>query len=65
MAEWLQQVSQWHEMYFHVLEVISSNPGQVELGMHSTSVLSRTQTKHMYKNSKWQQLLHEKSNGDP
>ena len=32
MAEWLQQASQWHEMYYHDLEVMSSNPGRVELG---------------------------------
>ena len=23
MAEWLEQMSQWHEMYFHDLEVMS------------------------------------------
>ena len=42
MAEWLEQVSQWHEMYCHDLKVMSSNPGQVELGVHSMSVLSCT-----------------------
>ena len=42
MAEWLKQVSQEHEMYCHDLEVMSSNPGQDELGVHGTSVLSRT-----------------------
>ena len=31
MAEWLEQASQWHEMYCHDLEVMSSNPGRVEL----------------------------------
>ena len=40
MAEWLKQASQLHEMYCHDLEVMSSKPGQVELGVHSTSVLS-------------------------
>ena len=30
------------KMYCHDLEVMSSNPGRVELGMRSTSVLSRT-----------------------
>ena len=40
MAEWLEQVSQWHEMYFHDLEVMSSNPSWVELGVHTISVLS-------------------------
>ena len=49
MAEWLEQASQWHEMYCHDLEVMSVNPsrGQVELGVHSTSVLSRTWTKNI------------------
>ena len=40
MAEWLEQTSQWHEMYCHDLEVMSSNPGRVELWVRSTSVLS-------------------------
>ena len=47
-AEWLQQVSQGHEMYCHDLEVMSSNPGWVELGVHSTSVPSRTGTKYIF-----------------
>ena len=34
-------------MYSHDLEVMSSNPGRVELGVLGTSVLSRTSTKHM------------------
>ena len=39
MAEWLEQASQWHEMYCHDdLEAMSSNPGQVDLGVGSTSV---------------------------
>ena len=38
MAEWLKQVSQWHEMCCHDLEVMSSNSGRVDLGMRSTSV---------------------------
>ena len=46
MAEWLPQASQWHEMYCHDLEVMSSNPSQVELGEHCTSVLSRTWIKN-------------------
>ena len=46
MAKWLEQVSQWHEMCCHDLEVMSSNPGWVELGVRSTSVLSRIWTKH-------------------
>ena len=47
MAEWLEQVSQWHEMYYHDLAVTSSNPGRVEFGVCSTSVLSRTLTKNI------------------
>ena len=42
MAKWLEQASQWQEMYCHDLEIMSSNPGQVELGVLCTSVLSRT-----------------------
>ena len=42
MAEWLEQVAQCHEMCCHDLEVMSSNPGLVELGVPSTSVLSHT-----------------------
>ena len=34
MAKWLEQESQWHEMYCHDLEVMSSNPIQIELGTH-------------------------------
>ena len=46
MTEWLEQAPQWHEMYCHDLEVTSSNPSQVELGVRSTSVLSLTWTKN-------------------
>ena len=42
MAKWLEQASQWHEMYCHDLEVMSLNPGRVEIEVHSTSVHSRT-----------------------
>ena len=42
MAKWLEQASQWQGMYCHDLEVMTSNPGHVELGVRSTSVLSRT-----------------------
>ena len=38
MAELLEQVSQWHKMYCHDLEGMGSKPGQVELGVRSTSV---------------------------
>ena len=44
MVEWLELASQWHGMYCHDLEVMSSNPERVELGVHSTSVLSHTST---------------------
>ena len=40
MAEWLEQVSQLHEMYCHDLEVVS----EPWSGAHSTSVLSCTLT---------------------
>ena len=38
----LERASQWHELYCYDLEVMSSNPGRVELGVRGTSVLSRT-----------------------
>ena len=47
MPKWLEKVSQWHDMCCHDLEVMSSNPGRVELGMHSTSVLSHTLTNNI------------------
>ena len=40
MAKWLEQA--WQEMCCHDLEVMSSNPGRVELGVHGTAILSRT-----------------------
>ena len=46
MAKWLEQASQWREVCCHYLEVMSSNPSQVELGVRSTSVLSCTWTKN-------------------
>ena len=48
MAKCLEQASQWHEMYCHDQEVMSSNAALVELGVRSTSVLSRIWTKHIY-----------------
>ena len=42
MVKWLEQDPPRLEMYCHDLEVMSSNPSQVELWMHSTFVLSRT-----------------------
>ena len=42
MAEWLGQASQRHEMYCHGLEIMSSSPNWIELGVRSTSVQSRT-----------------------
>ena len=38
MVEWLEQVPQRYVIHCHDLEVVSSNPGQVELGVRSTSV---------------------------
>ena len=38
MALWLEQASQWHEMYCHDLKIMSSNPSRVKLGVDSTSV---------------------------
>ena len=59
MVEWLEQASQWHEMYCHDLEVMSSNPGRVELGVHSKSALSCTWTKlNRYCNYYWRQGGH-------
>ena len=47
MAEWLEQASQWHEMYYHNLEVMSLNPSQVEFGVRRTSVPGLTWIKHL------------------
>ena len=47
MVEWLEQASQWHGMYCHDLEVMSSNPDWVKLGVYCTSVQSRTWTKNI------------------
>ena len=52
MTKWLEQVSQWHEMYCHDLEVMSSNPGRVECGVHSTSVLVVFEQKYLC-NTRW------------
>ena len=59
MTEWLEQMPQWYEMYFHDLVVMSSNPGRVELGMHSTSesVLSCTWTKNIEPQSNIQEEI--------
>ena len=37
MAKWLEQVSQWHEMYCYDLDVISLKLSWVELGMRRSS----------------------------
>ena len=47
MAKWLEQASKWYEMYCHDLEVMSSKPSRVELGVHSTSALSPTWSKNI------------------
>ena len=51
MSEWLDQASKWHEMYCYDLEVMSLNPGWVELGVLGTSVLSHTWTKNILTHS--------------
>ena len=48
MAKWLEQASQWHEMYCNDLEVMSSNPSQVKLGVCSVSVLRCTWSKNSF-----------------
>ena len=35
MAEWLEQASQWHEVYCYDLEVMSLNPSRVEFEVRS------------------------------
>ena len=47
MAKWLEQASQWHEMYCRDLEVMSLNPGRVEFEVRNTSVLRLTWTKNI------------------
>ena len=37
MAEWLERVFQGHEMHCHDLEVMSSNLGQVKLGVRTNT----------------------------
>ena len=56
IAKWLQQASQWRKMYRHDLEVMSLSPGQVELRLRSTSVLSCTWTINILSHY-FQQLL--------
>ena len=59
MAKWLEQVSQWYEMCCHDLEVMSSNPGRVELEVRSTYVLSRTWSKNTsFANSIFHAFMH-------
>ena len=43
MAEWLRQVSQGHEMYYHDFEAMGLSPGWVDLGVYSSSKLSLNQ----------------------
>ena len=61
MIEWLEQASQWHEMYCRDLEVMSSNPSQVKLGVCSISALSRrpTWTKHIFIDAPLAQVAHQ------
>ena len=57
MVQWLEQASQWHEMYCHDLEVMSSSPDRVELDVRA-SVLSRTWTKKYIQWKKYENGLH-------
>ena len=50
LAKWSEQASQLHEMYCHDLEVMSSNPGRVDLGVLGTSPLSHTYKFYYYSN---------------
>ena len=43
MAGWLQQAPQWHEVYCHDLEVMSLNPGWVEIWVRGTSLMLEQQ----------------------
>ena len=45
-----EQVSHWYEKYCHDLEVMSLNPSQVDLGVHSMPVLCCTWTKNILQN---------------
>ena len=45
--KWLEQVSQWHEVYCPDLEVMSSKPSRIKLGVRSTSVQSHTWIKNI------------------
>ena len=40
MTKWLEQASQWYELYCHDLKVMSLNPGRVELGVRGMVLLS-------------------------
>ena len=42
MAKWLEQASQWREMYCHDLQVMSSISTRTELGVRSTYVSTWT-----------------------
>ena len=42
MAKWLEQASQWHEIYCHDLDVMSSHPTRVELEVRSAPVHPKT-----------------------
>ena len=47
MVKWLEQVSRWHEVCCHDLEVMSLNPDWFDLGVDGTSVQL-----HVYLNQK-------------
>ena len=67
MAEWFEQACQWHEVYCHDLEVMSSNPSLVKLWVRSTSVLSLTwtknkeQTRYKHWEDEWDKMIGNKS----
>ena len=46
MAKWLEQASQWHEMYCHDLWVMNLNPIRIDFAVLSTSVLNCTWNKN-------------------
>ena len=48
MAKWLEQASQCHEMNCDDLQIMSSNPSRVKLGVCSTSVSIVLELKMLY-----------------
>ena len=48
MAEWLEQVSQWHKMSSHDLDVMSLFPGWIELAVLGTFVKGLAGTNNIF-----------------